>query len=278
MEIIKFREYSLQDSMANDFLNSFDKMIVESDETNYKKSEKDLLDRKIIPFETAEIISNAISDMKLNIKLCLTFGAGIGAFYPIVEKLMSKMSIDSIELTPDKVVLLTITAITIIYIEEKKFKSVEEEEILTKDSQSMLEELKLMGIGNGLVKKMISGFESIKNIFSLIGKHLGAVVLNFIDMFAYVGFLIPIMNAISAVVGKYELNVETITQNFLGLAMGVGTLIAKHGIVEILNKIKDKFPISKKKVIDEIETPIIQKFGDIKDASPEQDGELIKEQ
>jgi hypothetical protein len=60
--------------------------------------------------------------------------------------------------------------------------------------------------------------------------------------------------------------------------MGVGTIIAKRGITEIINKIKDKFPISKKKVIDEIETPIIQKFGDIKNDSPEQDGDLIKEQ
>ena len=86
------------------------------------------------------------------------------------------------------------------------------------------------------------------------------------------------MNGILYIVGKYDMNLDTICDNFMGLAMGVGTLIAKHGIVEILNKIKDKFPISKKKVIDEIETPIIQKFGDIKDNSPEQQGDLIKEQ
>ena len=188
------------------------------------------------------------------------------------------MNIDSIELTPDKVVLLTIAAVTIIFIEEKKFKSAEEEEILVKDSKSMLEELKMMGIGNGIVKKLMKGLKSITNIFSLIGKHLGAVVDGFIDMFAYTAMLIPIMNGILYIVGKYDMNLDTICDNFMGLAMGIGTVIAKHGIVEILNKIKDKFPISKKKVIDEIETPIIQKFGDIKDSSPEQQGDLIKEQ
>ena len=261
MKIQKFKEYSLQDSMANDFLNSFDKMIVESEETSYKNIEK-----------------KVISDLRLNVKLVLTFGAGIGAFYPIVDKLMKNMNIDSIELTPDRIVLLTIAAVTIIFLEEKKFKSAEEEEILVKDSKSMLEELKMMGIGNGIVKKLIKGLKSITNIFSLIGKHLGAVVGGFIDMFSYTSMLIPIMNGILYIVGKYDMNLDTICDNFMGLAMGVGTLIAKHGIVEILNKIKDKFPISKKKVIDEIETPIIQKFGDIKDNSPEQQGDLIKEQ
>lgn len=261
MEIIKFREYSLQDSMVVDFLNSFDKMITESDETSYKKIEK-----------------KVISDLKLNAELVLTFGAGIGAFYPIVARLMNNMSIDSIELTPDRIVLLTIAAITIIYLEEKKCKSSKEEEILTKDSKSMLEELKMMGIGNGIVKKLIKGLKSITNIFSLIGKHLGAVVGGFIDMFAYTSMLIPIMNGILYVIGKYDMNLDTLCDNFMGLAMGIGTVIAKHGIVEILNKIKTKFPINKKKIIDEIETPIIQKFGDIKNDSPDQDGDLIKEQ
>ncbi len=38
--------------------------------------------------------------------------------------------------------------------------------------------------------------------------------------------------------------------------------------------------INKKKIIDEIETPIIQKFGDMTygDSDSEQDGDLIKEQ
>jgi hypothetical protein len=261
MRFSRFSEYSLQDSMVNDFLNSFDKMITESEEISYKKVQK-----------------KVISDLKLNIQFILTFGIGIGTFYPIVDKLMRNMSIESIELTPDKVVLLTIAAITIIYIEEKKFKSADEEEILTKDSKSMLEELKMMGIGNGIVKKLIKAFQSIKGIFSIISKHLGAVVGGFIDMFAYTGMLIPIMNGILYIVGKYDLNIDTLIQNFIGLAMGVGTIIAKHGITEIVNRLKDKFSINKKKVIDEIETPIIQKFGDIKDANPEQDGELIKEQ
>ena len=262
MEIIKFKEYSLQDSIVTDFLNSFDKMIIESEETSYKNIEK-----------------KVISDLRLNTKLVLTFGAGIGALYPIVEGLMRNMSISSLEITPESIVLLTIASVTITYLEEKKFKSSDEESSLTKDSKSMLEELRMMGIGNGLVKKLIKGLTSIKNIFSLIGKHLGTVVNGVIDMFAYTSLLIPIMNGINFIVGKHELNLETLPQNFLGLAMGIGTIIAKHGIIEIINKIKNRFPINPKEVLADIETPSIQKFATFADGEKDsQDGELIKEQ
>jgi hypothetical protein len=40
MKITKFQQYSLQDSMVNDFINSFDGLITESDETEYKKIQK----------------------------------------------------------------------------------------------------------------------------------------------------------------------------------------------------------------------------------------------
>jgi hypothetical protein len=137
----------------------------------------------------------------------------------------------------------------------------------------------MMGIGNGLVKKLIKGLTSIKNIFSLIGKHLGAVVNGVIDMFAYTSLLIPIMNGINFIVGKHDLNLETLPQNFLGLAMGIGTIIAKHGIIEIINKIKNRFPINPKEVLADIETPSIQKFATFTDDEKDsQDGELIKEQ
>jgi hypothetical protein len=262
MKIQRFEEYNSMDSMAFNFINSFDKILLESDGNNYKKVQKKVVD-----------------DLKLNTKLIATFGSGIGALYPIVDSLMRNLGISSIEITNESIVLLTISSVTIAYLEERKFKSSEEEALLTKDSQSMLEELKMMGIGNGLVKKMIKCLESMKNIFSIIGKHLGNVANGIIDMFAYTTLLIPIMNGILSIVGKYELNLETLPQNFLGLAMGIGTIITKHGIISILNKIKSKFPINQREVLDEIETPpsSIQNFSTFgKTDDPNLD--LIKEQ
>lgn len=267
MKIQRFQEFGY-DEMVSDFLNSIIENISESD------SEKNVYKR---------IQDKVMADLNLNIKLVATFGAGIGSLYPIVEKLMKGSGIGMSDVTPDKVVLLTLAAVAITYLEEKKFKSAEEEQELIDDSKSMLEELKMRGVGNGIVKKLMKSLESVKNIFSIIGKHLGAVVGGVIDMFAYTSLLIPILNGVLSIVNKYDLTLDTLPQNFLGLAMGIGTIIAKHGIIEILNKIKDKFGIniSSKEVIDEIETPVIQRFatfGDSEKDKDQQEGDLIKEQ
>jgi hypothetical protein len=262
MKIQRYTDYTLQNEMAEEFLNSFDKMVKESDgDTSYQK-----------------VAKKVISDLKLNVSLVATFGAGIGALYPVVQGLMENMNLDSFILTPESIVLLTLSSVTIAYLQEKKFKSAEEEDQLTKDSKSMLEELKMKGFGNGIVKKLIKSLESVKNIFLVIGKHIGAVIGSIVDMFAYTSLLIPLLNGVMSIIHKYDLNLETLPQNFLGLAVGVGTIIAKHGIVEIINRIKNKFPINPKEVLDDIETPAIQRFATFGDSEEKQDGDLIKEQ
>jgi len=262
MKIQRYTDYTLQNEMAEEFLNSFDKMVKESDgDTSYQK-----------------VAKKVISDLKLNVSLVATFGAGIGALYPVVQGLMENMNLDSFILTPESIVLLTLSSVTIAYLQEKKFKSAEEEDQLTKDSKSMLEELKMKGFGNGIVKKLIKSLESVKNIFLVIGKHIGAVIGSILDMFAYTSLLIPLLNGVMSIIHKYDLNLETLPQNFLGLAVGVGTIIAKHGIVEIINRIKNKFPINPKEVLDDIETPAIQRFATFGDSEEKQDGDLIKEQ
>jgi hypothetical protein len=262
MKIQRFNDYNLQNEMADEFLKSFDKMIVESDDvSSYKK-----------------VAKKVISDLKLNVSLVSTFGAGVGALYPVVDGLMRNMNIDSFNINSESVVLLTLSSVAITYLEEKKCKSPEEEEELTKDSKSMLEELKMRGFGNGIVKKLMKSLESIKNIFLIIGKHIGAVIGGVIDMFAYTSILIPLLNGVMTMIHKYDLNLDTLSQNFLGLSVGVGTIITKHGIVEIINKLKSKFTISQKEVLDDIETPVIQKFSTFGDSEKNQQGDLIKEQ
>jgi hypothetical protein len=262
MKIQKYGDYNLQYEMADDFLKSFDEMVKESDNrASYEN-----------------VAKKVISDLKLNVRLVSTFGAGIGALYPVVHGLMTNMSMDSFNLTPESIVLLTLATVAITYLEEKKCKSIEEEDQLTKDSKSMLEELKMRGFGNGIVKKLMKSFQSIKNIFSIIGKHIGAVIGGVIDMFAYTSILIPILNGVMSIINKYDLNIETLPQNFLGLAIGVGTIIAKHGIVEIINRLKTKFTINQREILDDIETPAIQKFATFGDSEEKQDGDLIKEQ
>lgn len=229
------------------------------------------------PYQRIE--KKVLSDLKLDTKLVFTFGTGIGALYPVVQKMMENLGLSGVEMTQETSVLLTIACVTIVYLEEKKFKSPEEEEKLTKDSKSMLEELRMRGIGDGIVKKVMKSIESIKNVFKVVAKHLGAMIGGVIDMFAYTAILIPIMNAILWVIGKYEMSVDVVIQNFFSLGMGIASRIAKHGLVELINKLKGIISNkTKDEIIDELETPVIQRFSDIRDKDSEQQGDLIKEQ
>lgn len=240
MKVLKVDELDFNQKLTKDFINSI-QYIVESDshERDYK-----IVQKKIV------------SDLKLNSRLIGTFGTGIGAFYPVVNSLMANMGAN-IELTDETIVLATICAITIIFLEEKKFEKGSEEEQMLKDSKSMLEELKMNGVGNGIIKKIVKALKSTYNIFSIITKHIGAVVNGFTDMFAYTSMLIPVMNAINSIIDKYEFTPDTLVQNFIGLSIGVTTIAAKHSIVNIFDKLKDKFKdkfnFSKKEIIKDIE-------------------------
>jgi putative flippase GtrA len=262
ISVKRYDEYFDNEQLAQEFIDSFDNIIKESDSNDEE--------------EYQSILKKFSKDLKLNFALIGTFATGISTFVPIVDKLMNNMNI-STEMDIEKVVLLTICSLTIIYLEEKKYKNSKEEQQLINDSKSMLEELKMMGIGNGIVKMVVKSFNSIKNIFNLIGKHIGAVVGGIVDMFAYTSLMIPVMNGISFIVGKYDLTPETLIQNLVGIAAGVGTIIAKHGVVHILGKLKGKWPFKKKEILDEIETPVIQKFS-LYNKEDEDHGEPINEQ
>jgi hypothetical protein len=258
IKIKRYQDYIIYDSMSWHFIKYIESSLNENRDSDEFKSIQDKI----------------IKDLKLNFNLVGVFGAGIGAFYPIVHKLMTNTP--SVTIDSESVVLATICAFTVIYLEEKKSKEVKS---LTKDSKSMLEELRMRGIGDFTIKKIIKALQSIKNIFNIIGKNIGAVVVGFVDMFSYTSILIPVMNGILYIIGKYDLNLDTIIQNFISLGVGIGTIIAKHGVIDILNRLK--INVNKRKVIDEIETPTILKFGDKtygNELSIDSDSEMIKEQ
>ena len=126
MEIKRYNEFALQTDIVDYFINEFNTQIVTE-----SKEEDELILRKIV------------SDLNLNFRLVATFGFGIGAFLPIVNQLMKNMDLSSVELTRETIVLLTLTAISIIFLEERKPKDPEKEAQLVKDSKSMLEELSI---------------------------------------------------------------------------------------------------------------------------------------
>lgn len=244
MKINKFSEYNLQNNITQDFLNSFYLIIKESDQASYKKAAKKL-----------------ISDLKLNNNLLLKFDSVLNNFYLFINSLMKNINIDSFNLDEQSVVLLTLSSLSIIYLEEGKYKSSDEELKLRKDSKSMLEELKMRGFGNNIVKKLILCIKTIKNIFLIFSKQSNVKVSGVIDMISESIFK-SIINAIYYVTDKYDLNLDTFVQNFSTLSSN----IAKSGINDIMNKIKDEVSLNKAQIdakidnkVSDIDSPI-QKF------------------
>ena len=180
---------------------------------------------------------------------------------PVVERLINNMKL-SIDVTPENIVLLTITALSIAYIEEKVIKKEEGCEEDKKESRSLLEELKLRGIGNTIVKKLLNCLKSIVNIFGLVWKHKIGIVETLSELFTYTALFIPTMNAILYIVGKYDLTLDTMAGNFLSIGMGISTSAAKNAISSLVNKLKDKLSNKEvKKIKDEIEIPKIKDVG-----------------
>lgn len=234
MIIKTFEQYNRSESILNDFLQNSNGLINEKDKSSIK-----------------DIVKTIISDLKINLGFVGTFGFAISGLYPIVESLIDNMNISSTDITPRVIVMLVLAALSIIFLEEKNSKAGKEED-LRSGAKSLLTELKLSGIGNGIVKKLVESLKSIKNIVNIIIKHSGKSVEGMSDMFAYTSLLVPILNGINHIIGEYDLNIDSLLYNLASIATGILTIVAKNGIKEILKRMglnKDQ----KKKIISDIE-------------------------
>lgn len=222
-------------------------------------------------------------DLKFNFGLVATFGAGIKMMIPVVNSFIKTGSFN-FELNQENLILLTITVAAIIYLEETANKAGDvinaqgEESIVTKkDAQTMLEELKMRGIGQGIVKKFVSAFISIGKFFKTLFRGTPYVVNGLLDMFGYTSLLIPCMNALSAFIGKYDITIENVATNLLSLGVGVGALLAKQGVTWLVDKINKSLNL---KIDKDLEKPVEMRPFDIIDGETDNldKSKLIKEQ
>jgi hypothetical protein len=269
-KILKYQEYDKSAKIIEDFAKIFiNPILKESIEENQIK----------------KILDQLAKDLKFNYQLIFTFGAGINAMYPIVLHLVKNANLN-VELTSENIILLTIAALTIAYLEESKNKAgdshvncvecsgigtlisnLDEEipchicngtgsvsSIVTKDdARTMLEELKLRGIGNGIVKKLVTCINSIGSFLKMIFKNTPVVISTLIDLFGYTAILIPTMNAISGLINMNSWNLETLPAiiggNLLSFGVGLVAFLLRRGFDNLANKIRaflDSF--SKKKI------------------------------
>jgi hypothetical protein len=244
MQVLGFSQYINSIQLAEDFIQLIGNDIInESDKFDYKK-----------------IIKKIIDDLNLNVQMLLTFGVGLESMFPIIRNLVKNMKLN-IDLKPETVVLMTIAAVTIAYLEEKK--SIKNKKILEKDAKSMLEELKLRGVGNGIVKKLVKCLNSLGNLLKILFRQKRPIINGLFDMLAYTALLVPFLNAVMFMVGKYELNIDTLPSNFLSVGLGVTTIVAKHGINFLIDKLKDKLELNKPEIlknINDVDDPMIKKY------------------
>lgn len=228
------------------------------------------------------ILTQLARDLKFNYQLIFTFGAGINAMYPIILHLIKNSNLN-VELTTETVVLMTIAAISIAYLEENKNKSGDAEIICKvcdgtgqllspeaqsledtddkedcricagkgsslslvtrKDAQTMLEELKMKGVGNRIIEKLVKCLNSIGSFVRMIFKNTPIVVSSLIDLFGYTAILIPTMSALSAIINQNFWNVENlptvIEGNLLSVGVGIVAFLARRGFESLANKIKE---------------------------------------
>lgn len=269
MKVLKFKEYTKFDTMAEELIDMLSNPPINEDK-NQDSGWK-------------QILNKVFSDLGLNFALITTFGTGIASMFPIVSELIDNNNLN-LDSTKENMLLLTITAVAITYLEERKNKTTKmridmSDQEIKENAQSLLAELKLRGIGNGIVKKVVKSFQAIGNLIKIIFKNVNNVINGFIDMFAYTSLLLPCMNVLSSFIDKYSLNLETLQGNFLSIGVGVLTIIAKNGIDYIIKKLGDKFNLNKDKIMQDLDVSPIKKyphpsFVDVEGENPE--SELIK--
>jgi hypothetical protein len=277
MRVLNFEKYQLAEDLSNFIANP---TILESVEKN----------RQI-----DNILKKLSQDLKFNYVLVFTFGVGVRVMYPIVEELIKNGNL-KVEATTENIVLVCIAALTITYLEESKNSTGDTEvpcdceikksdceicggtgmirsKVSKRDARTILEELKLRGIGNGIVKKMVECFKFLGLILKTLFRNTPYVINGLIDMLAYTAILVPAMNGISAIVGKYDLTIDSLMGNAASISLGITTFLAKYGFDSLVKKFKDKFGFDTKS----LDVPTVVKPYDTENDELE-GNKLIKEQ
>ena len=272
--VLKYDNFSTLSEMVDFFISSIDlPMVSESVDDSYIK----------------KVLSSLSKDLKFNAGLIFTFGTGISLMVPIVQNLIKNGNL-KIEASQENMILLSLTSLAILYLEEIKNKPGDLEidcpdckngcdkcdggkiksKVTRSDAKTLLEELKMRGIGNGIVKKFVKAFKSIGNLIKSLFKGSKYPINGLLEMFGYTSLLIPVMNAINSLVGKYEFNVDTIVGNFLAIGAGITTFLAKNSINFLIDKLSKRIKLSKGKIG-------ISPVRDIMDGESDSSGKLISE-
>lgn len=270
-KILKYGEY--ENSMK--IIVEFAKLLVEPINESNKKRSKETV--KISETQVYSILNELGERLKFNMGLILTFGAGINAMYPIVLQIIQNTNLN-IKLEPESIILMTIAVLTITYLQESKNKSQSAEIIcqvckgtgkLTDsdvenlenvddkescyncdgkgthgtvskwDTSTMLEELKMKGIGNTVIEKLVKCFIAIRKFLKVVFRGASSIL----DLFGYTAILIPVMNAVTALIHNNYWNLENLPSiiggNLYSFGVGLVAILAKMGLDNLATRVNN---------------------------------------
>lgn len=218
MKLLKYNDYSQAMQLTEEFLQGVkQEAIFESD------------DHKSTLHKLAE-------DLKLNLGIIVSFGTGMEVMIPIIRKLCENGEL-KVDLTFETLAMITLTAITIAYLEEVKDN--EKKQLLETDSKSLLEELKLRGVGNGIIKKIVSCIKSIGSLTALMFKHQRTIIQSFFDMLGYAALCVPVLNSIKFLISNHNWSLDSFSNNIASVVIGLASLSAKS-LMKWLYNLADK--------------------------------------
>lgn len=184
-----------------------------------------------------------IKDLKIDLKLLNNFENSIDILIPFVKNILKNTK--NIEVNKQNTVLTSISISFIIYLEKEKNN---DEEKLTKVSKSLLEELRLRGIGNGIIKDIIKSLDIIKNLIAFFYKYFKKDIITFTQLFSLKNIDCAFHN-ISSIVSEYDMSIENINQNFNNIITGNSSVILKKDIIKLLDCFEE---LNKSKIINSI--------------------------
>ena len=165
----------------------------------------------------SELVNKTVDDFNLNLSFLPTFGAGITAFFPIIETLVTKLNLSEVEINKETIVYLGICALAIMVKEAKQ------------NYKPMFEELRLRGVYD-VLKKLVDGLGFTHKLFNTIGRYIGKVAIGFVDLFGYTALLVPFLHAVNATISSMNIGLDAFNQLSIGDAISFVGGIGVFGV------------------------------------------------
>lgn len=236
MRVLKYNDYNQVESLINYFVSNLNV----SDSFEYKEN---------------VIIKDIINKLNINLGIYDELNYLIEPSTNIIKSLVANTSLN-IELNDNSLNMLSLTVLMVYYLESFKSKFInnikpyENSDILRDDIKNLLEELKLSGIGNGVVKKLVECFKTIsiivKELFINKDKNVNCIFCIKDNK------ILNVLNTISTMIIEYNFNID----NFNNLYNDLKTLGFPYLISKLNNKLElglDTQDVVKSDSVDKIE-------------------------